>query len=690
MTLIPNCKRIFIGLTFVWLRCATSQADVHDQDLLGSFQLSYEAEFVGSEKCGICHTVHQEWQRTHNMALTGRSVNVENRDTWFSPQLLKKPTVDNKGAAGQLRYRHLAKGVILEAAADRNFKDILDQAEVEVIFGSGARRTSPISVEKGRSMRELRLAYTSAHDSWVLAPGTEGESDPLGDPKSKADTLRCFSCHATRLDWKEDQLQARSSVLGVQCERCHGPGSAHLKAVVESESDTKIWNPGLLSAHQQVVFCSQCHRQPVSIDIDPVEVLTQDSALARHAGASLMLSKCFWRSPPESTISCIECHEPHRNISPETDPFQQTCMRCHESPAEVHRYEEVTSASNCISCHMRTEDEGFQGVRYTDHWIRVPKQRGPLSAGEADDYLRYLERSYRTAEADNEPRPAQEQAALLISLGEVLYRLKNYEEAFSWLRRGLAVSPRVSSSVPLMLILRPQAKAAEIFRESGKVDEAISVLERITTDFPLFATAHVQLGQLYATQGRLGEAISRYQKAVDSEPGLPLGHVRLGAALISRGEFQEAVVHLQQAILLNPGDVEAHYTLAEAWRWRARPYKALEHYREALRLSPNWLPALAGLSRILATYPDPGVRDPEEAVRFAERAAVQTRYQHPTILDTLAAAYASTGDFATAVQAAEKAVALAEAAGAEAVAVEMRGRLELYRQQKPFLAKKIR
>ena len=106
--------------------------------------------------------------------------------------------------------------------------------------------------------------------------------------------------------------------------------------------------------------------------------------------------------------------------------------------------------------------------------------------------------------AEEEPREPQEQAALLISFGEVLYRLEDYEEAFSWLRRGLAFSPRVTSPIPLPLILRPQAKAAEMFRQSGKVDEAIQVLERITIDFPFFCPNPCPAGTVARVAGAPG------------------------------------------------------------------------------------------------------------------------------------------------------------------------------------------
>ncbi len=681
-----NCKQILTGLSFVLAISGIAGAQGQAREFQGRFRLPYEAEFVGSEKCGACHTLHFQWQRTHNMAQSGRKVSLDTRDTWFSPALLEKPRV-GEGDIGRLRYRHTAEGVVLEAAADRDFQNIRDQVEVAFVFGSGSRRLSPISIEKGKSMRELRLAYTTGFDSWIVAPDAEWDPDPLGTPKTTEETQSCLSCHATLLVWNEDRLDVQASVLGVHCERCHGPGSAHIQAVLDSESDPKIWNPGLLPAWEQVVFCGQCHRQPTDVELD--EILNHDQSLARRHGTSVMVSKCFWKSPPESTISCIQCHDPHRNVNPEVDPYQKTCLRCHDSPAEEHRYENVTSSSNCIPCHMRTEQQGFQGVKYTDHWIRIPSKRAPLEPQEEDDYLRYLEASYREA-VEEEGRGPQRKAALLIGLGEVLYRLEDYEEAFSWLRRGLAFSPRVTSPVPIPRILRPQAKAAEMLRESGKVDEAIQVLERIATDYPLFAPAHVQLGQLHESQGSLDEAVSRYRRAVEVQPELAFAHVRLGARLISSGELGEAMEHLQKALAIDPSDVEAHELLAKAWRWSARPHEALEHYREALRLSPDWLPALAGAARILATHPDPGVRDPEEAVRIAERAAGQTGYQHPAILDTLAAAYAASGDFETAVKAAEKALALAENVGAQEQAAGIRERLRLYRQGQPFLAKERR
>ena len=82
--------------------------------------------------------------------------------------------------------------------------------------------------------------------------------------------------------------------------------------------------------------------------------------------------------------------------------------------------------------------------------------------------------------------------------------------------------------------------------------------------------------------------------------------------------------------------------------------------------------------------PDANVRQPDEAIRLAERAAELTRYQHPNILDTLATAYAAAGRFDQAIELAQRALQLADTTRTEAWARQVHARLELFRQGKPY------
>jgi Flp pilus assembly protein TadD len=105
-------------------------------------------------------------------------------------------------------------------------------------------------------------------------------------------------------------------------------------------------------------------------------------------------------------------------------------------------------------------------------------------------------------------------------------------------------------------------------------------------------------------------------------------------------------------------------------------------FEQALEVKPDWPLAQNALARILATHPDANRRNPMEAVRLADRAAELTGYENPVILDTLAAAYASAGHFEKAAAVAEEAIRLASES---ALLEQLRARLNLYREKKPYV-----
>src|ERR1035438_5541476 len=90
------------------------------------------------------------------------------------------------------------------------------------------------------------------------------------------------------------------------------------------------------------------------------------------------------------------------------------------------------------------------------------------------------------------------------------------------------------------------------------------------------------------------------------------------------------------------------------------------------------------LAWILATHPDPKLREGAEAVRLAERAASLAGSNSASALDTMAAAYAEVGRFAEAAGNIGQAIALAQAAGQTNAFAKFRARLDLYQAEKPF------
>ena len=84
---------------------------------------------------------------------------------------------------------------------------------------------------------------------------------------------------------------------------------------------------------------------------------------------------------------------------------------------------------------------------------------------------------------------------------------------------------------------------------------------------------------------------------------------------------------------------------------------------------------------LLATYPDPEVRDGCSAVTYAEKAVAATSRANASYLDTLAAAYAEAGDFAKAVTVQKEAIALLRT---EKEIQDYSSRLKLYESNTPY------
>ncbi len=90
------------------------------------------------------------------------------------------------------------------------------------------------------------------------------------------------------------------------------------------------------------------------------------------------------------------------------------------------------------------------------------------------------------------------------------------------------------------------------------------------------------------------------------------------------------------------------------------------------------------LAWLLATSPQDGLRDGPAAVRHAERALDLAGSPDAAIMDALAAAYAETGDFVRAQEAASRALAAATLAGDQAQAADIAARISLYAAGRPY------
>lgn len=108
--------------------------------------------------------------------------------------------------------------------------------------------------------------------------------------------------------------------------------------------------------------------------------------------------------------------------------------------------------------------------------------------------------------------------------------------------------------------------------------------------------------------------------------------------------------------------------------------QAIYLFRKAIQIAPDHPHAYNRLAWILATRPDVAHRQPEQAIRLAERACKLSNYGVAAFLDTLSAAHASSGQFDPALSIAKQAVVLTEADGNEQLTKRLQKRIDIYRQ----------
>ena len=112
--------------------------------------------------------------------------------------------------------------------------------------------------------------------------------------------------------------------------------------------------------------------------------------------------------------------------------------------------------------------------------------------------------------------------------------------------------------------------------------------------------------------------------------------------------------------------------------------EAITHLQQALQIKPDYVEAQNNLAWLLATCQQASLRNGNKAAELAQRANQLTDGGNPVVLGTLAAAYAESGRFPEAVEAAQRALRLAEMQSNTALADAIRSQMKFYQAGIPF------
>jgi hypothetical protein len=354
--------------------------------------------FVGDLACRPCHqdkfttylaTAHHRTSRLPDVtSIAGSFTKGNNVMTTFNPEL----TFEMEAHDG-----HFYQTAIVQ----KNGRIKKQTEEMDLVIGSATKGQTYLYWNQN-ALFELPVSYWTELHRWVNSPGYVDGSADFDRPV----VPRCLECHATKFQpltpsLSENHYNRETFVLGISCERCHGPAMAHVASdsANSASSMEKPMPPLRLSRDRQIDVCAQCHGgpgQPIApaFSFRPGETLSeyvrlqQPNATDRldvHGNQVTLLerSRCFQASPE---MSCSTCHDVHSPERPAAD-YSAQCLRCHRvDQCGMVRKMGAQIAANCIDCHMPVQpsnklvldaDNRRLQANVRNHWIRV-YQNAPL------------------------------------------------------------------------------------------------------------------------------------------------------------------------------------------------------------------------------------------------------------------------------------------------------------------------
>lgn len=298
---------------------------------------------------------------------------------------------------------------------------------------------------------------------------------------------------------------------------------------------------------------------------------------------------------------------------------------------------------------------------------------------------------------------------------EALLRAGQPEEAVTHYRKALGAFPDFAV-VHLRL--------AQVLKQLNRKDEAAPYFESASQLLkqslgrkPDDADVHFRLGSVYLHTDRYSEAVTEFREALRLKADHTEAMVNLAAALEAQNELAEAEALLKRAISFPGVTAEAWQGLGVLLNKRGAINEAIAAYEKAIEIDPARISAIQELTgyylgnrriadarrileigaknspnnvvfhnmlaKLLATAPNDLLRNGKLALEHALQANTLMGDKDPSVLATLAAAHAETGDFAKAIEIANRAIELAKAANQNDLAAAIGAQLEGYRRGQP-------
>ncbi len=412
-TLTKRTYRVLFGVVVLIILVAncTEQPKKPELEVAKTYlNLGDSAQYVGKSVCAQCHAGHAE---TFSHTGMGQSFDTVSK----AKSKLAGHVVLFDEFSG-FSYFPFWKGdsLLIKEFRLENSDTVYKRIQsINYIIGSGQHTNSHIFAENGYLYQAPFTVYTQS-GKLDFPPGFEhGNNSRFSRPIG----LECMSCHNAMPTKFVAGSENKFNIVerGIDCERCHGPGSLHVEKIgrgditdTATEVDWSIVNPKKLGAELQFQLCQRCHLQGNAVlaknksflDFKPGMYLdsVMDVFLPRYQNSDdefimashadrLKQSECFKLS--NGSFNCISCHNPHVSVqNTNTEIFNTTCKSCHsnqETNFDCTRIVEDLDDNNCVKCHMpKSGSIDIPHVTVHDHFIRKP-QLANIAAVEKGEFL---------------------------------------------------------------------------------------------------------------------------------------------------------------------------------------------------------------------------------------------------------------------------------------------------------------
>jgi tetratricopeptide (TPR) repeat protein len=238
------------------------------------------------------------------------------------------------------------------------------------------------------------------------------------------------------------------------------------------------------------------------------------------------------------------------------------------------------------------------------------------------------------------------------------------KHVFAWNNRGAAycdhLGQRAKAVADFSRAIELNSKHLSAWFNRGNAYLHLGQLAKAITDFskvielhPTLANAWNNRGAAYLKLGQYDKAVTDWSRAIELEPKFSYAWGNRGRAYLKLGRYDKALADCSRAIDLAPKNVAALNDRGLAYSHLGRFPEALADFQRILKMLPAYAGIHNTMARLLATFPDPKLRDPGQAVKLAKK-AVQLAPKDRDCWNTLGAAHYRAGDYQAAVAALDK------------------------------------